>query len=114
MVAIERDEFSRYRIGRLLDGYIQLKVPGSMRRDIRLAYCWEENGLTLSELRPALPESGWHSKDIVHFRLNNGKWAVCMKRKGAWSEVPMIPLHGDFEHQLEQVELDRHGLFWGE
>ncbi|MFS0728296.1 DUF3024 domain-containing protein [Paenibacillus sp. 1P07SE] len=106
------DEFTIRRLERILDGYIALKVPGPVRNAVRLHYQWDHEGLTLFEDRPD-DDHLWASVPIVRFRFVDGFWCVQGKnQEGGWHTVPWIKPNGDFECQLEQVELDREGLFW--
>ncbi|MCR2807506.1 DUF3024 domain-containing protein [Paenibacillus soyae] len=107
------DSFTVRRLEKILDGYIETKVPHGVRSSVRLAYEWDGNVLTLCEKRPAYPEREWSRADIAQFRLEAGSWRVYAKREdGAFVPVPAIRPDSDFERQLEQVELDTEGLFW--
>jgi hypothetical protein len=107
------DLFTVRRLEKILDGYISLKVPRNVRSSVRLSYEWESNGLTLSEERPVAQEREWSRKAIVHFRLEEGNWTVYAKDgDDAWFPAHSIARDADFERQLEQVEIDREGLFW--
>lgn len=107
------DPFTRRRLESILDGYIALKVPRNVRSSVRLKYEWEDNGLTLLEERPNLPHRDWSRSAIVQFRLERNKWSVYARdRESQWFAVPSIRPRSDFEDQLEQVELDREGVFW--
>lgn len=107
------DPFTVRRLEKILDGYIELKVPRSARSSVRLVYEWENSGLTLSERRLNDPERGWNRTEIAQFRLEAGSWSVYAKQAdGSFLPVSSIKPHPDFERQLEQVEIDREGLFW--
>ncbi|MBD2868477.1 DUF3024 domain-containing protein [Paenibacillus arenilitoris] len=107
------DSFTIKRLEKILDGYIDLKVPGNVRSSVRLAYEWNDDTLTLCERRPDLPKRDWIRADIAQFRREAGDWRVYAgKKDGSFVPVPSIPPHPDFEKQLEQVEQDSEGLFW--
>ncbi|GBF78184.1 hypothetical protein PA598K_06794 [Paenibacillus sp. 598K] len=107
------DPFTVRRLEKILDGYIEAKVPQGMRASIRLIYEWEGDVLTLCERRLSYPELGWSRADIVQFRLEAGGWCVYAKGEdGSFMPVSAIEPDPDFERQLEQVELDPEGLFW--
>ncbi|SDD68478.1 Protein of unknown function [Paenibacillus sp. UNCCL117] len=107
------DPFTRRRVGQILDGYIQLKVPRQVRDSVRLTYKTEGNRLTLTEHRPSADRRGWSGTDIVQFRLDGKRWTVFTSTgPDEWSLVESIRPAEDFEQQLEQVELDHEGLFW--
>ncbi len=106
--------FTVRRLEKLLDGYIEVKVPPSVRSSVRLTYEWEPDKLTLLEQRLDYAERKWQSAPIVQFRYEEERWSVYARSSdnGAWASVPFIAPHVDFEHQLEQVEMDREGVFW--
>lgn len=96
-----------------MNGYIDLKVPLNVRSSVRLSYEWEGDRLILLEERPVEDGRRWHRSTIVQFRMEQDKWNVYAKDKNnQWIAVPSIMPHSDFEDQLEQVELDREGIFW--
>lgn len=107
------DPFTVRRLEKILDGYIDQKVPRGVRSSVRLVYEWKNNVLTLCERRPAYPERDWSRADIAQFRLEAGSWRVYAKQgDGSFLPVPSIKPDSDFERQLEQVEMDTEGLFW--
>jgi hypothetical protein len=107
------DPFTIRRLGKLLDGYIDLKVPREVRAFVRLKYEWDGNRLTLAEERPDYGSRQWTRTAIAQFRLERGIWSVyALDDDGEWSLVPSITPCPDFERQLERVELDREGVFW--
>ncbi|WP_341415284.1 DUF3024 domain-containing protein [Paenibacillus filicis] len=107
------DPFTIRRVRQILDGYIQLKVPVYVRDAVRLTYEMQNDLVILSEHRPSKTRRGWRGTEIVQFRLEGQQWTVYVRKDGeAWSLVDSIPPAGDFEKQLEQVELDREGLIW--
>ncbi|MBO2946113.1 DUF3024 domain-containing protein [Paenibacillus sp. F411] len=107
------DNFTIKRIEKILDGYIDLKVPVHVRSSVNLQYEWNNNTLTLCERRPDLPKKEWVRSNIVQFVRNNEGWHVYAgKEDGSFVPVSTIRPDPDFEKQLEQVELDSEGLFW--
>ncbi|MFH5183540.1 DUF3024 domain-containing protein [Paenibacillus sp. TAB 01] len=107
------DSFTMRRLETILDGYIALKVPRNVRASVRLTYQWDDNRLTLREERPDYHSSHWLGSAIVQFRLKNGSWHVYAKDgDNGWQAVTSISPHADFEWEVEQVELDREGIFW--
>ncbi|MCS7464494.1 DUF3024 domain-containing protein [Paenibacillus doosanensis] len=107
------DRFTIRRLENILDGYIALKVPRDVRSSVRLTYQWDENRLTLREERPDDHGRKWLGAAIVQFRLEQSMWHVYAKDgDNAWQIAASIAPHSDFERQLEQVELDREGIFW--
>ncbi|WP_082207856.1 MULTISPECIES: DUF3024 domain-containing protein [Paenibacillus] len=64
-------------------------------------------------LRPYSHGRKWIGSAIVQFRLEQNNWSVYVKNANQdWEPVKSIAPHPDFERQLEQVELDREGIFW--
>jgi len=107
------DPFTIRRLETILDGYIVLKVPRDVRSSVRLTYQWDDNRLTLSEERPDFHDRKWLRSAIVQFRLEREKWhAYAKEGDNAWQIVASIVPDADFEHLLEQVELDPEGIFW--
>lgn len=107
------DPFTVRRLEKILDGYIEAKVPRDVRSSVRLVYQWEDNVLTLYEKRPLYPEREWSMIPIAQFRLEAGSWSVYTRSADEhWRPVSSIEPHPDFEQQLEQVETDPEGLFW--
>ena len=98
------DPFTIRRLEKLLDGYIDLKVPREIRSSVRLRYEWDDNRLTLSEERPDYGGRQWTRAAIAQFRLERGMWSVyALDDDGAWSPVSSIAPCPDFEAQLERV-----------
>lgn len=107
------DHFTIRRLEKILDGYIAAKVPQHVRSSVRLSYEWENHCITLSEERPAFQERQWKRAALVQFRFADERWSVYASNgDGGWFLARSIPPDTDFERQLEQVELDREGLFW--
>jgi hypothetical protein len=108
------DLFTVRRLEKILDGYIDVKIPPDVRSSIRLTYEWQEEQLTLHEERLDYDERKWQGVPIVQFRYEEGNWSVYAKSagSGSWINVPFILPNIDFEQQLEQVEIDREGIFW--
>ncbi|NGZ77105.1 DUF3024 domain-containing protein [Saccharibacillus alkalitolerans] len=107
------DALTSKRLEALLRGYIEEKIPPSMRTAVRLVYRMEEDRITLTEERPEPPRSGWTGIDLAQFRLEQGAWSLYAKKEdGQWTIAEAIEPRPDFEDQLEQFELDPQGLFW--
>lgn len=107
------DPFTIRRLQHIMDGYIAVKVPHTVRSSVRLTYEWEGNQLTLVEERPDAEQRKWIGSAIAQFRLEQDKWHVYAKHSSSyWHSVASIAPQADFEQQLEQVELDVDGVFW--
>ncbi|WP_322922203.1 hypothetical protein [Paenibacillus campi] len=114
------DFFTVRRIRQIMDGYIDAKVPASMRTSVQIAYEWQSDGLILSELRPAPATRGWQRTAFACLRCqSDGCWHVYARtnKQAAhdlplWSAVPEAGGQRDFELQLQYVEEDPLELFW--
>lgn len=72
------------------------------------------NNVTLIEERPGFMSDKWVQLDIAQFRLDENKWKVYWRdSKEKWHFVDEILPDEDFEIQLEIVDKDNRGLFWG-
>ncbi|WP_168122346.1 DUF3024 domain-containing protein [Paenibacillus sp. HB172176] len=108
------DDFTKRRIAKIMDSYIAGKIPPHIRDQIRLIYKTRGQNITLMEERPAYKGEGWTQLDIAQFRLNDGMWKVYWRdSKDKWHWVDDIEPDSDFEKQLEIVDRDERGLFWG-
>lgn len=108
------DPFTLKRIEAVMNGYIACKVPVPLRASVRLTYALREDGLLLTEERPASERYQWDKTDIARFEWDGAKWHVYAKDRhcDSWTPVDVIAPSRDFEAQLEQIELDRNGCFW--
>lgn len=61
------DSFTKKRISAILEAYIDLKVPGDLRAEVRLTYRFNERTVILSEERPDWLQRKWDSTELVHF-----------------------------------------------
>lgn len=108
------DPFTRKRIEKIMNQYIDEKVPKHIRDQIRLNYKIRGNNVTLVEERPAFMSKEWVELDIAQFRLESGQWKVYWRdSKKKWHWVDDITPVGNFETQLMIVEEDTRGMFWG-
>ncbi|MBD2845349.1 DUF3024 domain-containing protein [Paenibacillus sp. IB182496] len=104
---------TKRRLEKVLDGYIASKVPRDLRGEVRLAYAWSAEGLALYEERPDYERRCWDRTRIAQLRPSQQGWDVYAPAANEdWATVCSIAPHPDFEAQLEQIELDREGLFW--
>ncbi|AEI40594.1 DUF3024 domain-containing protein [Paenibacillus mucilaginosus] len=108
------DAFTKRRIEKIMEAYIESKVPENIRIQIRMNYKIRGNNVTLIEERPAFRSDHWVQHDIAQFRLEDTKWKVYWRdSKNKWHFVDDIIPSDDFEKQLEIVDNDNRGLFWG-
>ncbi|MFD1887748.1 DUF3024 domain-containing protein [Paenibacillus wenxiniae] len=114
------DLFTIRRIRQIMDGYIDAKVPASMRTSVQLAYELEPDGLVLSELRPSESLRGWERTAFACLRCqSDGCWHVYARQNKLsaqeppqWNAVSEAGGQHDFERQLQYVEEDPLELFW--
>lgn len=108
------DPFTKKRIEKILNAYIDKKMPKHIRNEINLKYKFRGNNVSLLEVRPAYIGEGWTEYDIAQFRLDDGKWKVYWRdSRNKWHFVDDIVPNESFETQLKTVDQDNRGLFWG-
>lgn len=108
------DDFTKKRIIKIMDNYINNKVPKHIQNQVKMSFKIRGNNVTLVEERPAFMSDKWFQLDIAQFRLDQDKWKVYWKdSKEKWHFVEDILPDEDFEKQLEIVDKDNKGIFWG-
>ncbi|RXZ77440.1 DUF3024 domain-containing protein [Paenibacillaceae bacterium] len=108
------DAFTKKRIGKILDQYVESKVPKQFRTQMRMNYKVRGNNVTLFEERPAFQSNEWVQFDIAQFRFVDSKWKVYWRdSKDKWHLVEDIIASEDFDKQLRAVDNDNRGIFWG-
>ncbi|PWV94486.1 hypothetical protein DFQ01_13051 [Paenibacillus cellulosilyticus] len=108
------DPFTKKRLEKILSLYIDQKIPFHIRNEIRMSYKIRGNNVTLIEERPAFRSKEWVELDIAQFRLDDGKWKVYWKdSRNKWHFVEDIIPDESFETQLQIVDADDRGMFWG-
>ena len=108
------DSFTEKRIEKILSTYIEAKIPKQVRNQIKLSYTFKGNSVTLSEERIAYMSDEWVDRPIVQFRLEENKWKIYWQdSKRKWHFVDDFEPQDDFEKQLEIVDNDSRGMFWG-
>lgn len=108
------DLFTKKRIEKILSQYIEEKIPKNVRNQIKLNYKFRGNTVTLNEERPAYIGDGWTVLPIAQFRFENNKWRIYWRdSKNKWHFVDDYEPEDDFEKQLENVDKDDSGIFWG-
>ncbi|MBD3922146.1 DUF3024 domain-containing protein [Paenibacillus sp. PR3] len=107
------DDFTKKRIEKIMNVYIEQKVPKHIRNQIRLNYKIRGNNVTLNEERPAFKSTEWVELPVAQFRLEQNQWKVYWRdSKNKWHFVEDIAPHENFETQLMIVEEDSRGVFW--
>jgi hypothetical protein len=108
------DPFTKKRLEKILNAYIDIKIPKHIRHEIRLKYKFRGNNVSLIEERPAYIGDGWTEFDIAQFRLDEGKWKVYWRdSRNKWHFVDDIIPNESFETQLKTVDQNNQGIFWG-
>ncbi|WP_426452468.1 DUF3024 domain-containing protein [Paenibacillus sp. S-38] len=114
MRSLPLDAFTKKRIEKIMVEYTESKVPKEIRNQMRMTFKIRGNNVTLVEERPAFRSDQWVEFDIAQFRLEDTKWKVYWRdSKDKWHFVDDIMPSEDFEKQLEIVDTDNRGLFWG-
>ncbi|MCM3038780.1 DUF3024 domain-containing protein [Paenibacillus motobuensis] len=108
------DDFTKRRIMKIMDNYTKNKIPKHLQNQLKLNYKIRGNNITLIEERPAFKSDQWVELYIAQFRLDQGKWKIYWRdSKEKWHFIDDIPPDEDFEKQLNIVENDDRGMFWG-
>jgi len=108
------DEFTKKRISKVMDSYIEIRFPKHVRNQVRLNYKMRGNNVTLVEERIGFNSDKWVEIDVAQFRLVEGKWKVYWRdSKKKWHYVEELSEEEDFEKQLKKVDKDNNGYFWG-
>lgn len=104
------DSFTKKRIEKILDDYIDKKIPPHLKKDFQIHYKFRGDTVTLSQLRPGYLERQVEYP-IAQLRREGSLWKVYWQdSKKKWHFVEDIPPNEDFEAQL--MEIDRNGIFW--
>lgn len=105
------DAFTKRRIEKLLDQYIDKKIPKHLRTEIQIHYKFRGNAVTLTQERPGYLPGNRLELPIAQFRLEEEEWKVYWKdSRDKWHFVDDIPPSSSFETQLKNV--DENGIFW--
>ncbi|GLX66635.1 DUF3024 domain-containing protein [Paenibacillus glycanilyticus] len=104
------DSFTKKRIEKILQIYIDNKIPPELRNDIQILYKFRANTVTLSQERPGYM-GGRFEYPIAQLRLEDTYWKVYwMDSKKKWHFIDDIEPHGNFETQL--MKIDQSDMFW--
>lgn len=104
------DAFTKKRIEKILDAYIEQKVPDHLKDEIKIRYKFRGETVTLSQERPGYMERRFEYP-IAQLRLEESYWKVYWKdSKDKWHFVDDIEPVKDFEKQL--MEIDNNNIFW--
>ncbi|WP_444543999.1 DUF3024 domain-containing protein [Paenibacillus abyssi] len=108
------DPFTKKRIIKIMEDYVETRIPKHIRDKLKLSYSIRGNNVTLIEERPAFKSDQWVQLNIAQFRLDQNKWKVYWQdSKNKWHFVDDIEPDEDFEKQLSVVDKDEREMFWG-
>lgn len=108
------DDFTKKRIIKIMEKYIQNAVPEHVRNQIKINYKIRGNNVTLIEERQAFKSDQWVQLPVAQFRLHETKWKVFWRdSKERWHFIDDIEPDENFEKQLDIVDKDNIGIFWG-
>ena len=106
------DDFTKKRIIKIMDQYIQKAVPEHVKTQMKISYTMKGNNVTLIEERKAFQLDVWVQLPIAQFRLDKNQWKVYWRdSKERWHFVDDIEPVNDFEKQLEIVDQGHKGMF---
>ncbi|MFD0698033.1 DUF3024 domain-containing protein [Paenibacillus sp. GCM10027628] len=107
------DAFTKKRIEKILDNYIERKIPRHLKEEFEIKYKFRGNTLTLVQERPSYIPGSRVELPIAQFRLEDNKWKIYWKdSKDKWHFVDDIKSDESFETQLMIVDRDSKGIFW--
>ncbi|RRJ61730.1 DUF3024 domain-containing protein [Paenibacillus oralis] len=107
------DAFTKKRLEKILDRYIEGKIPKHLRDEFKILYKFRGNTVTLSQDRPSYRPGQRVELPIAQFRFEENKWKIYWKdSKDKWHFVEDIKPIEDFEKQLRMLDRNEYGYFW--
>lgn len=107
------DDFTKKRLEKILDSYIERKIPPHLKGEFKILYKFRGLTVTLSQDRPSYMPGQRVELPIAQLRQEDNKWKVYWKdSKEKWHLVEDIKPIGDFEKQLAVLDEDRYGYMW--
>jgi len=110
-------ELTKKRVEKILNEYCSEKVSVYLHDEIRLAFKFRADSVTLCEERPAFGKTGiWAQIPVAQFRFRprTKEWVLYYPdRNSKWYEYEMIDPSRNFETLLKEVHEDPTGIFWG-
>jgi hypothetical protein len=104
------DAFTKKRIEKILENYIEQKIPEHLKNEVEIRFKFRGNTVTLSQERPGYM-GGRFEYPIAQLRLEETEWKVYWQdSKKKWHFVDDITPDQDFEKQLK--EIDSNNIFW--
>ena len=68
------DEFTKKRLEKALDSYIEGKIPKHLKDEYKIIYKFRGNTITLSQDRPSYMPGKRVELPIAQFRFEENKW----------------------------------------
>jgi hypothetical protein len=112
-------ELNQRLVDKSLAAYCEQKIPTHARNQVRLAYTFWSNSVTLNEEREVHDTPGkWTKMPIAQFRFDtlDKCWRLyCAhpKRRDGWLLYPDAEHTKDFDVLLAALDRDKSGAFWG-
>ncbi|TYA10435.1 DUF3024 domain-containing protein [Paenibacillus faecis] len=107
------DAFTKKRLEKILDNYIDKKIPGHLKSEYNIIYKFRGNTITLSQDGPSYMPGERVELPIAQFRNDEGKWKVYWQdSKNKWHFVEDIEPIEDFEKQLTMLDKPEFGYMW--
>ncbi|MNI78621.1 hypothetical protein D3C73_1350100 [compost metagenome] len=105
--------FTMKRLEKILDNFIDMKIPAHLKAEYKIIYKFRGNTITLSQDTPSFMPGQRVELPIAQFRYDEGKWKVYWKdSKNKWHLVEdIIPIE-DFEEQLNMIDKNEYGYMW--
>lgn len=113
MIIMAFDAFTKKRLEKILDNYIEKKIPEDLKAEYKIIYKFRGETITLSQDRPSYRPGQRVELPIAQFRYIYGKWEVYWKdSKNKWHFVEDIKPIEDFEKQLKTIDKNEYGYMW--
>ncbi|RCX21511.1 DUF3024 family protein [Fontibacillus phaseoli] len=107
------DTFTKKKLEKILDSYIDAKIPKHLEDEYKIIYKFRGNTVTLSQDRPSYMPGQRVELPIAQFRFEENKWKIYWKdSKDRWHFVEDIKPNADFEKQLMMLEKQEFNYFW--
>ncbi|WP_199618093.1 DUF3024 domain-containing protein [Paenibacillus alkalitolerans] len=101
------DTFTKKKIEKILDNYIDKKIPKHLKEEYKIMYKFRGNTLTLTQERPSYIPGRRVELPVAQFRFEDDYWKVYWKdSKDKWHFVDDINPDKNFEKQLMIVDKD--------
>jgi hypothetical protein len=104
------DSFTKKRIEKILDRYIDKKIPKHLKDEFQIHYKFRGSTVTLFQERPGYMGRRFEYP-IAQLRLEETYWKVYWQdSKKKWHFVDDLMPEQNFEKQL--MEIDKNDIFW--